>query len=281
MSLWRTAWILGLVELLAACSPALLIDLVVPHGGYHVQHDLAYGPDPRQKLDIYVPDKLTAPAPVILFFYGGSWKGGSKSLYRAFGQAFASRGIITVIPEYRVYPQVRYPAFVEDGARAFSWLHSHAASQGGDPRRLFLAGHSAGAYIAVMLAADQSYLKAAGADSAWMRGVIGIAGPYDFLPLQDDDLIAIFGGANRPETQPIHHIDGPRPPMLLATGTDDATVLPRNTSRLAARLRALGSPVEEKHYAGAGHIGVLLSLAPGFRGRTSLYQDMLDFVRAH
>ena len=131
MSLWRTAWILGLVELLAACSPALLIDLVVPHGGYHVQHDLAYGPDPRQKLDIYVPDKLTAPAPVILFFYGGSWKGGSKSLYRAFGQAFASRGIITVIPDYRVYPQVRYPAFVEDGARAFSWLHSHAASQGG------------------------------------------------------------------------------------------------------------------------------------------------------
>jgi acetyl esterase/lipase len=281
MRLMRVAWLVGLVELLAACSPAALLDLVVPRGGYHVVRDLAYGPDPRQRLDLYVPDKLSAPAPVMLFFYGGSWKSGSKSLYRAFGQAFASQGIITAVADYRVYPQARYPAFIEDGARAFTWLHGHAAAHGGDANRLFLAGHSAGAYIAVMLAADRSYLKAAGADPSWFRGVIGMAGPYDFLPLQDEDLITIFGGASRPQTQPIHYIDGPRPPMLLATGTADETVLPRNSLRLAAKLRAFGSPVEEKHYPGVGHIGILLSLAPGFRGRTTLYRDMLDFVRAH
>lgn len=281
MKFWRMAWILGLVELLAACSPAALVDLFVPRGGYHVVRNLAYGSDPRQRLDLYVPDGLSAPAPVMLFFYGGSWKGGSKSLYRAFGQAFASQGIITAVADYRVYPQVRYPAFVEDGARAFAWLHGHAAAHGGDANRLFLAGHSAGAYIAVMLAADPSYLKTARADPSWIRGVIGIAGPYDFLPLQDDDLIAIFGGASRPETQPINHVDGRRPAMLLATGTADETVLPRNTVHLAAKLRAFGSAVEEKHYPGAGHIGILLSLAPGFRGRTSLYRDMLDFVLGH
>jgi len=281
MRLARIAWIVGLVELLAACSPAALVDLVVPRDGYHVARDLAYGPDPRQRLDLYVPDKLRAPAPVMLFFYGGSWKGGSKSLYRAFGQAFASQGIIAAVVDYRVYPQVRYPAFVEDGARALTWLHSHAAAHGGDTSRLFLAGHSAGAYIAVMLAADPSYLKAAGAAPSWIRGVIGIAGPYDFLPLQDDELITIFGGADRPQTQPINYIDGHRPPMLLATGMADETVLPRNTEHLAAKLRAFGSPVEEKRYPGAGHIGILLSLAPGFRGRTTLYQDMLDFVRVH
>jgi acetyl esterase/lipase len=278
MGLRRTALLLGLVELLAACSPAALLDLAVPRAGYHVERDLAYGDDPRQKLDLYVPDKLAAPAPVLLFFYGGSWKGGSKSLYRAFGQAFASRGMIVAVADYRLYPQVRYPAFVQDGAQAFAWLQAHAAVHGGDPNRLFLTGHSAGAYIAVMLAADPRYLKAAGAELTQVRGVIGIAGPYDFLPLTDEDLITIFGGANRRQTQPIDYIDGPRPPMLLATGTADSTVSPENTSRLAAKLRTFGSRVEEKHYPGAGHIGVLLSLAPGFRRRTSLCQDMLSFV---
>ncbi len=272
---------LGLVELLAACSPAALINLAVPRAGYHVERDLAYGADPRQKLDLYVPGKLTAPAPVVLFFYGGSWKSGTKSLYRAFGQAFASQGMIVAVADYRLYPQVRYPAFVQDGAQAFAWLHAHAAAHGGDPNRLFLAGHSAGAYIAVMLAADPRYLAAAGADLAQIRGVIGIAGPSDFQPLTDQDLIDIFGGADRRQTQPIDYIDGPRPPMLLAAGTDDTTVSPGNTSRLAAKLRAFGTMVEEKHYPGAGHIGVLLSLVPGLRGRTALYQDMLAFLRAH
>ncbi len=279
MRLWRLGWMLGLAELLAACSPATLLDLVVPRSGYQVRRDLPYGDDPRQKLDLYLPDGLKGPAPVILFFYGGSWQNGSKSLYRAFGQVFASQGIVTAIADYRLYPQVRYPAFVEDGAQALAWLRGHGASYGADPARLFLAGHSAGAYIAVMLAADPAWLRAAGAEPASVRGVIGIAGPYDFLPLQDKVLITIFGGAARRETQPLHHVDGPRPPMLLATGTQDSTVSPSNTTRLAARLRGFGNSVEEKHYPGLGHIGILLSLAPGFRSRATLYQDMLAFVR--
>jgi acetyl esterase/lipase len=268
---------LACLGLLTACSQAL--NLLAPRG-YHVERDLAYGTDRRQKLDLYIPDKLTLPAPVLLFFYGGSWTGGSKALYPAFGQAFASKGIITAVADYRLYPQVRYPAFIEDGARAFAWLHAHATQYGGDPGGLFLAGHSAGAYIAVMLAANPSYLRAAGVDPASIRGAIGISGPYDFLPLKDDELIAIFGGANRPQTQPIHYIDGARPPMLLATGTKDTTVSPGNTSRLAEKLRSIGSPVEERTYPGIGHIGIILSLLPGLRGRTPLYGDMLEFIRS-
>src|ERR1700753_2725826 len=152
---------LGLLGLLTACSQGAL-NLLAPGGRYHVVRDLAYGSDPRQKLDLYVPDKLAGPAPVLLFFYGGSWTGGSKARYFAFGQAFASKGIVTAVADYRLYPQVRYPAFVQDGAHAFDWLHTHAAGYGGDASRIFLAGHSAGAYIAVMLAADRSYLKTAG-----------------------------------------------------------------------------------------------------------------------
>jgi acetyl esterase/lipase len=265
--------------LLTACVP--ILNLAVPRAGYSIKPDIAYGADPRQKLDIYIPDGLTKPAPVILFFYGGSWSSGTKDLYRAFGQAFASKGIVTIVADYRIYPQVKYPAFVQDGAAAFRFVHETIAKSGGDPDRIFLAGHSAGAYIAVMLDSDLHYLKDAHADPAWIRGVIGIAGPYDFLPLHDPELIDIFGGANVRATQPIDYIDGKRAPMLLAHGIADDTVGVGNSRRLAKKLKSFDSPYEEIEYPGIGHIGILLSLAPGMRGNTTLRDDMVKFVLAH
>jgi acetyl esterase/lipase len=262
--------------LLTACVP--ILNLAVPRAGYSIKPDVAYGADPRQKLDIYIPDGLTKPAPVILFFYGGSWSSGSKDLYRAFGQAFASKGIVTIVADYRIYPQVKYPAFVQDGAAALRFVHDTIAKSGGDPDRIFLAGHSAGAYIAVMLDSDLHYLKDAHANPAWIRGVIGIAGPYDFLPLHDPELIDIFGGANVRATQPIDYIDGKRAPMLLAHGLDDDTVGIGNSRRLAKKLKSFDSPYEEIEYPGIGHIGILLSLAPGLRGNTTLRDDMVKFV---
>jgi acetyl esterase/lipase len=282
----RLIWAgLGIAVLLAgafaACSPVSVLNLAIPRSGYRIVRDLPYGSDPRQKLDFYIPDRVNAKAPVILFFYGGSWETGSKDMYLGFGQAFASQGIVVAVADYRLYPQVHYPEFLRDGARAFAYVHAHAAEYGGDPDRLFVAGHSAGAYIAAMLAADPEYLRAANADPTWVHGVIGIAGPYNFLPLTDPDLIALFGGANRPETQPINYIDGKRPPMLLAYGTDDKTVGPHNTTDMAAKLRSFGSPVEVKAYSGIGHIGIILSLAPGFRSNTTLRADITRFVRGN
>jgi acetyl esterase/lipase len=270
-----------LSSVLAACSPFAAVNLLVPRGGYDRHEGLAYGADPRQRLDIYVPQGLKRPAPVLLFFYGGSWQSGARGNYRAFGQAFASRGIITVVADYRLYPQVTYPAFVEDAAAALAFVHAHAADYGGDPARLFVAGHSAGAYNAVMLASDPRWLRAEGGSPGWIRGVIGIAGPYDFLPLRDAVYIAIFHGANNPDTMPIRHIDGPRPPMLLATGTADATVGPGNSERMAARLRVFGSPVRVVRYPGIGHVGIILSLVPGFRWLAPLRQDMTAFILGH
>ena len=265
--------------LLSACVP--ILNLAVPRSGYSIKPDIAYGSDPRQKLDIYIPDGLTKPAPVILFFYGGSWSSGSKDMYRAFGQAFATRGIVTIVADYRLYPQVKYPAFVQDGAEALRFVHETVAKYGGDPARIFLAGHSAGAYIAVMLDADLHYLKDAHADPAWVRGVIGIAGPYDFLPLHDPDLIDTFGGANVRATQPIDHIDGKRAPMLLVHGTGDDTVGVGNTRRMTAKLQSFGSDVTKIEYPGIGHIGIILSLAPGFRDNTTLREDIVKFVMSH
>jgi acetyl esterase/lipase len=266
---------------LGACSPVSVLNLLISRSGYSVHADIPYGSDPRQKLDLYVPDGLNAPAPVMLFFYGGTWQSGAKELYRALGQAFATKGVIVGIADYRLYPQVKYPGFLHDGAQALRFLHEHAAAYGGDASRVFLCGHSAGAYIAVMLASDPAYLREVGGDFSWIRGVIGIAGPYDFLPLRSRDLIAIFGGANRLETQPISHIDGKRPRMLLTAGADDSTVEPANTIRMAKRLLQFGSPVQAKIYPDVGHIGIILSLAPGFRSRTTLREDILQFIAAH
>jgi acetyl esterase/lipase len=264
---------------LSAAAP--LFELAVPKAGYAVRRDIAYGSDPRQRLDLYVPDRLTAPAPVILFFYGGSWQSGSKHIYRAFGQAFASAGIIAAVADYRLYPQVRYPAFIADGALALRFVHEHIAGHGGDPARLFLSGHSAGAYIAAMLACDPAHLGEARTDPAWIAGIIGIAGPYDFLPLYDPALIDIFGGDRVMATQPIKYARNKTRPILLAHGTADRTVGAGNSRRMAQRLREAGNAAELIEYKGAGHLGIILSLAHGFRGSTTLRDDMLRFISAH
>jgi acetyl esterase/lipase len=274
---------LGLASslLLAGCDAGFAaLRLVIPKTGYRVVPGQPYGADPRQMLDIYIPEGLQGPAPVLVFFYGGAWQGGSRADYFAFGQAFASQGIVTVVADYRLYPQVTYPTFVEDGAAALAWVRANIARHGGDAARIFLSGHSAGGYIAVMLGAEPAFVKARGGGLSWIRGVIGIAGPYDFLPLRQDDYIAIFHGANNRDAMPVNHVTGKRPPMLLAWGTGDATVGPANIDHMEARLKAVGSVVETRRYPGVGHVGIILSLAHGFRGRTTLHQDMLRFIRS-
>ena len=270
----------ALLSALAGCGPATL-NLFTPSSGYMLQRDIAFGDDPRQKLDIYAPTAMTRPAPVLIFLYGGSWQSGDKDSYRWIGQTFASQGIVTVIADYRTYPPAHFPDFVVDAALALRKVHESIADYGGDPARVFVAGHSAGAYNAVMLASNPKYLRDAGGDLSWIAGVIGIAGPYDFLPMKDPDIIALFGGANDPNTQPINFIDGKRPAMLLVAGTADETVSPGNTKRMVAKLKANGSEAEAIFYPGIGHIGIILSLAPGFRGKTTLRDDIVRFVREH
>src|SRR5215471_9421302 len=207
---------MGLLRFLTACfglvargaSPAMLLNLTVPRAGYRVHRDIAYGEGPRHKLDLYLPEQLSAPAPVVLFFYGGGFVAGRKNEYRVVGEALASRGIIAAVADYRLYPDATFPAFVEDGADALVAVRNMIARYGGDPDRIFLAGHSAGAYIAVMLAADPRYLAQREADTKSIRGVIGIAGVYDFPKIVTPERILIFGGAERPDTQPLNFIDG-------------------------------------------------------------------------
>lgn len=241
---------------------------------------LAYGPGPREGIDVYLP-RGAGPHPVAVFFYGGGWDSGARRDYRFVGQTLAAQGVLTFIPDYRVYPEVRYPAFLEDCAKAVRWAKDHAAAYGGDPGRLFLIGHSAGAYNAVMLGVDRRWLAAEGMDPRRdVRGIVGLAGPYDFLPLESEKLKIIFGPEQgRPDTQPINHVDGQAPPMLLLADRGDKIVLPRNTIRMAARVRAAGGEVQADILPHLSHPLILGALAWPLRPLAPVNREVMDFIR--
>ena len=261
-------------------SPAVLINVTTPRWGYRVERAIPYGPEARHRMDLYLPKHKPQSAPAVLFFYGGAFISGNKREYRFVGQALASLGIIVGIADYGLFPEHRFPEFVEDGAKAAAFLHGKLPEYGGDPSRLFVAGHSAGAYIAIMLASNPEFLRKAGADQSILAGAIGIAGPYDFLPITNATRIEIFGGPDRVETQPIHFIEGKRPPMLLLTGDCDVNIFPHNTHNMAARMREEGNDVEAIVYPGIEHFRIILALAPPFRGMIPIRADIARFVSA-
>ncbi len=200
-------------------------------------------------------------APVIVYLHGGSWRNGDRGEARFVGQRLAGAGALVLVPDYRKAPGHRFPAFVQDAAGAVAWARANAARLGGDPDRIFVMGHSAGAHIAALLGTDARYLRAVGLAPKDLAGVIGWSGAYDFLPITDIDLVDVFGtGELWPASQPVNHVDGDEPPFLLVHGSDDDVVLPGNSASLAAKLRAAGVRVRHVPLDGKGHVGVLLEL---------------------
>jgi len=246
--------------------------------GTTVSRSIPYAGDARNTLDVYRPANARR-APVIVFLYGGSWQGGGKGTYGFLARALARKGYVTVVPDYRVYPAVRFPRFLEDNAKAVRWARDNAAKFGGDPNTIYLMGHSAGAYNAAMLALDGRWLRAVGLSPRRISGLIGLAGPYDFLPLKDRKLAAIFGGDNRPETQPINYVTRGAPPALLATGSFDTTVEPANSTRLAERLRASGNDVTLRRYPAVGHVAILGGFGTPLQPLIPVLDDIDRFIR--
>ena len=279
--LWRTfsektEWLLEYL------SPLAFINSLVPKDTFNKHGGIAYGGFARQKLDVYVPRNGGQDLPVVVFFYGGTWQSGRRQDYLFIAEALAARGIVTVIPDYRLYPEVRFPTFIEDGAAAVAWVRHHIGDYGGGAQRLFLMGHSAGAYIATMLALNPSYLGQVGMSPDELKGFIGLAGPYDFLPLKRPRLIKIFGGADDiPETQPVCFARAQAPPALLLHGANDKIVGPHNSERLAQCLRAADSHVEEKFYPGFKHMRIIVLLASPLQGDDPLMEDIEHFISAN
>jgi acetyl esterase/lipase len=272
---------------LVGCSPAgLLNGFSRIAGGDPARLAIdgaSYGSLPRQKLDVWVPRAShTDRLPVVIFFYGGGWVSGERGDYGFAGRAFASNDFVAIVPDYRLVPNVRFPGFVEDGALAIKWARDHAAQYGGDPNRITLSGHSAGAYIAAMLALDPHYLKDAGVDPKTIRAAALLAGPYDFYPFTEQRGRDALGNWPKPaETQPITFASAAAPPMLLMAGTADTVVQPRNSKALAKALREKGATVELKLYNGQSHVDLAKSLSPLFRGSNPALADSVAFLKAH
>lgn len=242
--------------------------------------DVSYGEAPRDKIDFYRP-RHGRNFPIIVFFYGGSWQWGHRRDYRFMAALLAKHGFLVAVPDYRLYPEVTFPAFLHDCAAATAYVINHAATYGGNAREVFLVGHSAGAYNAVMLGLNPVYLADQGCAANRLSGVLGLSGPYDFLPIRAPDIKAIFSTASDLSlTQPVTFARDSASPLFLAHGGTDSTVLPRNTTMLAARIRAQGGVVETKIYPRLGHTGILLAVLPYLSWRAPVLRDMLAFIAA-
>lgn len=267
---------------LSACSPLSVVNAVSPNGATQVAQGIRYGAGERHLLDVYRPEGQVGQAPVIVFFYGGNWVSGDRKDYAFVGRALAAHGFVVVVPDYRLYPEVSYPDFLDDAAQAVAWTERSIGQYGGNPRQVFLMGHSAGAYNAAMVALDGRWLGRQGLRPESLRGWIGLAGPYDFLPVQNPTARPVFHFPDTPlDSQPVNHVGASAPPALLIAANKDRLVNPvRNTGGLAARLRSAGVPVREIYYDGVGHATLVASLSTALQ-RLAPTLDAVDaFVRS-
>jgi acetyl esterase/lipase len=244
---------------------------------------IAYGKDERQKLDIYVPEgEASTPYPVLVFFHGGAWRDGEREGYGFLGRAFAARGIVTVVADYRKAPKNLFPAFVEDTASAIAWVNANIGKHKGDPERLYIMGHSAGAHLVTMVALDPQWLAAKGLQTSVIKGVVGLAGGYDFLPLTTESSKIALGQWPRPvETQPITYARADAPRLLLMTGDADTVVKPRNSTSLNAKMNDLGGKSELKIYPGIDHAEIVMAIARPFRTKAPVIADVTGFIKAN
>lgn len=281
---WRGVAALLAAGLLSGCQATLFAGLnaTARDQGVVATHDVSFDATHQLALDVYRPADARG-APVVVFFYGGSWKSGKRQWYRWAGEALARRGLVVVIPDYRKWPQVRMDGFMRDAARAVAWSREHAGEYGGDASALFLMGHSAGAHIGALLATDDRWLQAVGMKPDQLRGFIGLAGPYDFLPLKDPDFVDMFGPTHAAQlnSQPVHFVNGDEPPMLLMQGITDRIVWPRNARSLGAALKKAGESAQVTLYPDIGHFAILLAMSRPLRGKAPVLEDTLAFIREH
>jgi acetyl esterase/lipase len=276
--------LLSFLYTLSACTQAAFTVANLPTHLVEmaIEHDRVYGPEPSQKLDIYVPaNTKNKLMDVIVFFYGGRWTYGAKEDYRFVAATFVKEGFTVVIPDYRKYPQVRFPVFVEDGAKALTWTSDHIAEFHGDPTRVHVVGHSAGAHIGALLAADAHYLAKEGKDrSLAIHDFAGLAGPYAFTP-DEPDLEDMFGPAsNYPSMQVPTFIDGTQPPMLLLYGDKDRVVKYSNLQKLEQRIKQRGGCVHSRIYPDTDHTDLIGALSWWNRQRVPVVEDITKFFEA-
>ena len=270
--------VLALSALAAGCSSARLAGWLTPVAGTRTLEGLAYGPLPRHRLDLTLPPSGAETAPVLVFFHGGGWESGTRRDYAFVSRVLAARGLVVAMPDYRLWPDGRWPDFVEDAARAVAWLRGQPTLPQGP---LFLAGHSAGGFLAAALALDPRWLAAAslpGGRESLACGVL-FAAPIFWQP-DKEPLVSIFAGApgGRIAAYGAPEDLAGAPPMLLLHGTADTTVGPFHSERLAEALAAAGRPVRLRLFPDMAHIAILGALSYPMRAMGWVGEEVLEEV---
>ena len=268
-----------------AWRPLLPINLLAAIDSRRTADGAPYGSSPRQVYDLYQPKADTRPAagwPLVVFIYGGSWTRGERGDYRFVGESLAQRGVMTMVIDYRFNPEVKYPEFVRDSATAVAHALTQAPAWGADPKRVLVMGHSAGGYNAAMVALDPRWLAEGGHSPSELAGWIGLAGPYDFLPITNPDAQAAFNHPDVPlDSQPIHHVAGTRLPALLLAAHNDTLVNPRrNTAQLAAAIQATGATATTREYERLNHLTLVGAIAAPLRWLAPVLDDVVAFIEA-
>lgn len=286
----RRSLLAMLPALLTACSALDVLNATVSTDTYRQFADLPYGDKHRQKLDVYMPSQtlgnkalVAGASPMVVFFYGGSWSSGDRADYRFVGEALAAQGIVAVVADYRLSPEVRYPVFLQDSALATRWAFDNAQKYGADPTRIFVMGHSAGAYNAAMLALDKRWLGGVGLNPAKLAGWIGLAGPYDFLPIGDRKTqVAFDWPGTPPDSQALFHASSASPPALLLAPEKDSLVnTQRSTVGMAERLKTSGVRVQSELYDTVSHVSIVATMASVLRSRAPVLERVTAFVKAN
>ena len=276
---WAQALLPILLGQITACAPRQFAESVLLGNHFELVGNVPYGPGPQDRLDVYRPPHQKSPAPVVVFLYGGRWQSGSKEEYRLLGDALTREGVVAVVPDYRRYPEVRFPVWVVDAARAVRWVRDSIGTFGGDPARIFVMGHSSGAHTATLLALDGHYLRDAGVPPFAVQGFVSLAGPVA-TTWTDPDVQALMGPREQwARTYPLEQVDGSAPPLLLLHGTQDRLVSSANSVRLAARIRARGGCAPVILYRGLGHIGIVIALALARFEIAPVLRDVMAFVK--
>ena len=275
----NTGLLIMLSLLVSGCTKVGLFAANVPARFNTAQEykDLVYDEKTGQALDLYVPAEQQEKRPVLVFFYGGRWTDGDKAQYRFIADAFTKEGYIVAIPNYRKYPNVKFPAFVEDGASAIAWLHDNVAQYKGSPDQIFVAGHSSGAHIGALIATDPAYLDAYNLKRSTIKAFAGLSGPYAFVP-KAEDLKDMFGPPERyPLMRAPNFVDGKQPPMLLIHGLQDTIVVLENAEKLKRAVDENDGIAVLKTYKHLNHVETVGSLMWFWSYKSDIKKQMLDF----
>ncbi|MEO9461904.1 MAG: alpha/beta hydrolase [Marinomonas sp.] len=290
-----TLWIIGIVAVLVVGGFLALQYAIARNGpavldtadritggtrGVELAASAQFGGAAAQKIRVYKGAADEKAQPVIIFAHGGSWRNGNPDDYGFIARALVPEGFVVVLAGYRMHPDAVYPAMLEDTASAVAWTKANIAQYGGDPERIILTGHSAGAYNVVMTALDQQWLAREGLSGDDIIGVAGLAGPYDFFPFDSESTIDSFGPAKEPAaTQPINAVRGDAPPMLFVHGEKDTLVYPRNSRVLAKAITEAGGDARAEFFPEMAHNEPLMALASPYRRDAKVLNLIAEFAR--